>query len=245
MMCKECCILKILIKGLIILIKFTICAYCFYLAWKFAWLNYNEQFIAFLITGFAFMFILFAKEITPFLENISIFGLNIKLREIKTLVQDLTNLLVAVAGISLENTLIPLTEEKPTYELMELKFDKITKLLKKYNVKSKIIESIQEKHWHEKIYRIYTKKIFESANIINKKKDYYDDWHNKYEPFVVPEKIKTLLIEIQNNDNNTKHLISAYEHYYKHKKHSSISDWNLLLRFGFENNYIPNTTIKE
>ncbi|DAA95689.1 TPA: hypothetical protein CPT80_06195 [Candidatus Gastranaerophilales bacterium HUM_9] len=234
---------SISLNDLYVIIKFLICAYCFYLAWKFAWLNYNEQFIAFLITGFAFMFILFAKEITPFLENISIFGLNIKLREIKTLVQDLTNLLVSVAGISLESTLAPLTEEKPTYELMKSKFDRITELLKKYNVDSKMIESIQEKHWHEKIYRIYTKKIFESANIINKKKDYYNEWHNKYKPFVVPEKIRTLLTEIQNIDNNVEQLISAYEFYYKYKKHSSISDWNNMLQYGFSNIYRANTKI--
>lgn len=238
MMSNGVYILKLLIKGLIILIKFLICAYCFYLAWKFAWLNCNEQFIAFLVVGFAFVFILFAKELTPFFENISIFGLNIKLRKVETLVQDLTNLLVAVAGISLENTLAPLTEEKTTYESMESSYNRITNLLKKYNLDSKKIKDIQEKYWHEKIYRVYTKKIFESADVININKEYYNKWHNAFEPFILPDKIRTI---IKNPDDISEKYILDYEYYYKNKTQRSLTDWNKLLKCGTNYIYWANT----
>lgn len=233
-MCNESCRLKLLIK-------FSICTYCFYLAWKFAWLNCNEQFIAFLVVGFAFVFILFAKELTPFFENISIFGLNIKLRKVETLVQDLTNLLVAVAGISLENTLAPLTKEKTTYESMELSYNRITNLLKKYNLDSKKIKDIQEKYWHEKIYRVYTKKIFESADVINKNKEYYNKWHNAFEPFILPDKIRAI---IKNPDDTSEKYILDYEYYYKNKTQRSLTDWNKLLKCGTNYIYWANTDKK-
>ncbi len=244
-MCDNDCMVKKLIDIIKPIIKLIISSYCFYLAWKFAWLRCEGQSIAFLTTGFLFVFILFSKEIVQVFENISVFGLNVKLREVKNLVVDLTNLLKATAGLELESILQPITNEKLTYESMEIKYKKITELLKKYNIESKIIESIQEKHWHEKIYRIYTKKIFETISLINKKKEYYDKWHNEYEPFVAPEEIKVLLTEIQDINDGIKKIILDYEYYYKNKRHRSIPDWNLLLKSGFENGYLPNATIEE
>ncbi len=81
--------------------------------------------------------------------------------------------------------------------------------------------------------------------MINKKKEYYDKWHNEYEPFVAPEEIKVLLTEIQDINDGIKKIILDYEYYYKNKRHRSIPDWNLLLKSGFENGYLPNATIEE
>ncbi len=229
-----------IVKGVIYIFKICFCIYIFRLAWEFAWLDKIEQLYCCIFTGFLFIFILFAKNLAPFFDSINIFGINAKLREVKNLTNDLTKLLIAVAGISLENTLFPLTQENPTYESMENKYNEIQRLLETYNVDNKNIKRIQEKYWHEKIYRIYTKKIFEKINLINQKREYYNEWHNKFEPYVSPEKIKELIKELDITEDD-KNLINRYEYYVKNKKHSSIDEWNKLLMLSFIDSYHANT----
>lgn len=207
-------------------IGILICAYCFFLAWKFAWLNYDKQSVAFLITGFVFIFIFFADEIAPKMESVNIFGCVVKLREVKKIIQDLTNLLIAVAGLSFENTLNPILNEKPSYNRMEYKYKEITDLLKKYHVQDNVITEIQKRHWHKKICKIYTKMIIDSLIINKKSNDFWYKWDKKEgKPLIVPKLLKkeTKDFDIQNDKKIKYHeLLKQYEYYYKVRKHKNL-----------------------
>lgn len=235
-MCNEGCRLKLLIK-------FLICAYCFYLAWKFAWLNCNEQFIAFLVVGFAFVFILFAKELTPFFENISIFGLNIKLRKVETLVQDLTNLLVAVAGLEYNKLVLPIIGDlKPDVNTILNKADKISELLKSYDVSNQIVTDIQAKYFHSQIHLIYTKILL---NSFTKEKAFNNEvwipW-TKTHNIITSKEFKNLKnsYEINNGDmTNFNLILSDYEYYEENRKFKDIKRFENCI-FLPPINYHPN-----
>ena len=226
-MCENICITKKVIEVIKFIIKFVICGYCFYLAWKFLWLKCNEQFISLLVTGFAFIFLLYAKELAPFFENISIFGLNIKLREVKNLVQDLTNLLKVFAGLNMELILQPITKEQPTYKLMELHCKSIIDLLTKYNVDNLDIEEILEKYWHEKIYQIYTKILIGLITCDESfQKEFYNSWCKDGMPYQTPlglDKISTGRKIKKENDFQI--ILSDYRYYYDNKKFQNENRW--------------------
>ena len=237
-------IIEKIMNFIIYILKFTIPIASFCLAINFAFMDDKPvQMLAFIATGFLFLFMFFIKEL-GFFESINIAGLDIKLRQAKEILKELKLIAKEFSSITLENVQRELRGEDYGFKDHERIYKKINNLLKLCDLSEEEIKNLQEENWHKWVYKNYTSIIFDSFRI-NTNSDFYKNFYanwSKNKPYIIPDEIKKLSekyndLEISVDKNYYDELLLDYEFYINNKIHRDNKRWTKNIRFKVNSAY--------